>query len=87
MGQTKINFSYIVAESEQDCNEKIISAWIEQVIEFDSMTEYQKFINDLKNGKKAYRIITPGCEVDNKICTHIMRQYNNNSFPEGGEDE
>nr|UVY17277.1 MAG: hypothetical protein [Bacteriophage sp.]DAD79441.1 MAG TPA: hypothetical protein [Siphoviridae sp. ct7FW4] len=66
---------------------KIISAWIEQVIEFDSMTEYQKFINDLKNGKKAYRIITPGCEVDNKICTHIMRQYNNNSFPEGGEDE
>nr|DAD79440.1 MAG TPA: hypothetical protein [Siphoviridae sp. ct7FW4] len=22
MGQTKINFSYIVAESEQDCNEK-----------------------------------------------------------------
>lgn len=52
---------------------KIISAWIEQVIEFDSMTEYQKFINDLKNGKKAYRIITPGCEVDNEICTHIMR--------------
>ena len=36
---------------------KIISAWIEQVIEFDSMTEYQKFINDLKNGKKAFRII------------------------------
>lgn len=31
---------------------KIISAWIEQVIEFDSMTEYQKFINDLKNGKR-----------------------------------
>lgn len=60
---------------------KIISAWIEQVIEFDSMTEYQKFINDLKNGKKAYRIITPGCEVDGKICTHIMRQYNNNNFP------
>ena len=50
---------------------KIISAWIEQVIEFDSM----------KNGKKAYRIITPGCEVDGKICTHIMRQYNNNNFP------
>lgn len=61
---------------------KIISAWIEQVIEFDSMTEYQKFINDLKNGKKAYRIITPGCKVDGKICTHIMRQYNNNNFPE-----
>lgn len=32
---------------------KIVSAWIEQVIEFDSMTEYQKFINDLKNGKKG----------------------------------
>ena len=32
---------------------KIISAWIEQVIEFDSMTEYQKFINDLKNGKNC----------------------------------
>ena len=46
---------------------KIISAWIEQVIEFDSMTEYQKFINDLKNGKKAYRIITPGCEVEIKF--------------------
>ena len=66
---------------------KIVSAWIEQVIEFDSMTEYQKFINDLKYGKKAYRIISPGCEVDIKICTHIMRQYNNNQFPKAGEDE
>ena len=61
---------------------KIISAWIEQEIEFDSMTEYQDFLRDLENGKKAYRIITPGHEVNGKIYTHIMKQYNNNDFPE-----
>ena len=31
---------------------KIISAWIEQHLEFDSEMEYAVFYQDLKNGKR-----------------------------------
>lgn len=61
---------------------KIISAWIEQEIEFDTLPEYQKFLRDLKKSGKEYRILTPAAgRVDGKYYVHVMRQYNNNNFP------
>ena len=61
---------------------KIISAWIEQFIEFDSEMVFEQ---KLKDSKKGYRIIQAQKCSDGKYKIHIMRQYNNNSFPEGGE--
>ena len=41
---------------------RIISAWIEQFIEFDSEMEYAVFEQDLKNSNKKYRI---NCQMVN----------------------
>lgn len=66
---------------------KIISAWIEQHLEFDSEMEYAVFYQDLKNGKRKFRVISTEKLPDGKIKVHLMKQYNNNNFPEGGASE
>lgn len=65
---------------------KIISAWIEQIVEFESEMEYAAFQHDLKAGKKLYRILEEEKLPNGKYKVHLMKQYNNNRFPEGGED-
>ena len=47
--------------------------------------EFAVFEQKLKDSKKGYRIIQAQKCSDGKYKIHIMRQYNNNSFPEGGE--
>ena len=64
---------------------KIILAWIEQHLEFDSEMEYAVFYQDLKDGKRKFRIISTEKLSDGKFKVHLMKQYNNNNFPEGGE--
>lgn len=64
---------------------KVISAWIEQFIEFDSEMEWVTFQHDLKNCRKKSRILEEKKLPDGKYRVHLMRQYNNNVFPEGGE--
>lgn len=66
---------------------KILSAWIEQFIEFDSEMEFAVFEQKLKDSKKGYRIIHAQKCSDGKYKIHIIRQYNNNQFPKAGEDE
>lgn len=66
---------------------KIISAWVEQFIEFDSEMEFVVFEQKLKDSKKAYRIVSAQKSADGKYQIHILRQYNNNVFPEGGEEK
>lgn len=63
---------------------RIISAWIEQFIEFDSEMEYAIFEQDLKNSNKKYRIISKDKLPDGKYRIHLKRQYNKNIFPEEG---
>lgn len=63
---------------------RIISAWIEQFIEFDSEMEYAVFEQDLKNSNKKYRIISKYKLPDGKYRIHLKRQYNKNIFPEEG---
>lgn len=60
---------------------KVISAWIEQFIEFDSEMEYLVFHHELKNGKKKYKIVSDEKLTDGKFKVHVIRQYNNNAFP------
>lgn len=63
---------------------RVISAWIEQHVEFDSEMEYATFEHDLSLGKKKYKILDTKKQKDGKFQVHLIRQYNNNNFPEGG---
>lgn len=60
---------------------KILSACIEQDIEFDSEAEYQSYIDDLR--RKNQRFVETGHTQDGtgKVILHIRKQYNKNSFP------
>ena len=60
---------------------RIISACIEQVIEFDSEIERQAFICNLKNGNKEFRIVNQS-EQDEKFRIRVQIQYNKNSLIE-----
>lgn len=65
---------------------KIISAWIEQFIEFDSEMEWTVFQHELGKGRKKFKILEETKLQDGKVKIHLMRQYNNNEFPEGGDE-
>ena len=65
---------------------KILTAWIEQKIQFDSEMEWVAFHHDLKTGKKAYEVLSETKEPDGSMVVHLRRQYNNNSFPKVGDE-
>ena len=54
---------------------RIISAWIEQLIEFESKGEMDKYIQDMDRRKKKYQIVSAEDSV-----LRIKIQYNNNSM-------
>lgn len=54
---------------------RIKAAWIEQLIEFDSADELNKFIEQLNIKKKKYYILW-----QRGTSTRIRIQYNNNSM-------
>jgi hypothetical protein len=61
---------------------KIVKAWIQQIIEFDSEEEYNKYADEIsKNGKKwdASLLID---EKTGKVTATVRKQYNNNTFPD-----
>lgn len=64
---------------------KILEAWIEQKIQFDSEMEWMTFYHDLKNGKKAYEVISEEKRSDGSVVVHLLRQYNNNKFLKDGD--
>lgn len=64
---------------------KILEAWIEQKIKFDSEMEWMTFYHDLKNGKKAYEVISEEKRSDGSVVVHLLRQYNNNKFLKDGD--
>lgn len=52
---------------------KILYAWIEQIIQFDSVEERNDFVNKTK-GVKVVELY----EEDGKYNLHVKRPYNNN---------
>ena len=60
---------------------KILSAWIEQILQFDSKLECMAYISDLEQKKQKFRIIEQNQDVSGKVTLHIQKQYNNNVFP------
>lgn len=62
---------------------KIKQAFIEQIIEFPSQTEYAGYIAGLERGKGKFKVISTDTESMAGVITAVVRkQYNNNEFPE-----
>lgn len=62
---------------------KILFAWIEQVLEFDSEQEAAEYKRKLASGRKqVYRIIEEKTLENGQVRLHIKKQYNKNIFPD-----
>jgi hypothetical protein len=62
---------------------KIVAAWIEQVLEFDSKLEYLVYIEGLKNGRPQMFKVTNYEQLESGVVRiQIRKQYNNNAFPD-----
>lgn len=61
---------------------KVVQAWIEQILLFDSKLEYLAFIETLNTKKQKYKICSTDQREDDKYEVHIKKQYNNNEFPD-----
>lgn len=67
---------------------KIVKAWIQQIIEFDSEEEYDKYADEISKKGKLWDASLLIDEKTGKVTTIIRKQYNNNAFPDdlkGGE--
>lgn len=67
---------------------KIVKAWIQQIIEFDSEEEYDKYADEISKKGKLWDASLLIDEKTGKVTAIIRKQYNNNAFPDdlkGGE--
>ena len=60
---------------------KILSAWIEQILQFDSESEYRAYVRDLEQKKQKFSVVEQEQDSSGKVTLHIKKQYNNNIFP------
>lgn len=73
---------------EGDYMKKIVKAWIQQIIEFDSEEEYDKYADEISKKGKLWDASLLIDEKTGKVTATIRKQYNNNAFPDdlkGGE--
>lgn len=61
---------------------KILLAWIEQKLQFDSEQESLTYIEGLKRSGRKFSIVSNKQNDSGKVCLQIRKQYNNNIFPE-----
>ena len=69
---------------------KILTAFTEQVVQFDTEQEYEGYLLGLKNRKTLYCVKDVKTDASGKVFVTIRKQYNNNVFPdaqEGSEKE
>lgn len=67
---------------------KVLTAFTEQVLQFDSENEYEGYVLGLKNKRTKFCIKDVKTDAAGKVFVTIRKQYNNNAFPndvEGGE--
>ena len=64
---------------------KVIAACIDQILEFDSKDEVEKFLGNLEQKKQLYTVMWENNIKDGKIQIRIRRQYNNHFMEEGDE--
>lgn len=61
---------------------KILEAWVEQKLQFDSQLECELY---LRNLKVSYMILNRTLEPDGKYTIGIRKQYNNTPLPKEGD--
>lgn len=61
---------------------RIVAAWIEQILEFDSKLEYMAYIKGLKQKGQQFEEISSEQLESGTVKLRIRKQYNNNMFPE-----
>ena len=54
---------------------KVLFAWVEQIVQFDTKAEKEKFIN----GVRGIQVLET-TENNGKVTVHIKRPYNNNQM-------
>ena len=67
---------------EGDFVKKIVAAWIEQILEFDRMSEYIGYVESLKQKKQKFKSVSFEQLESGVVRIRIRKQYNNNNFPE-----
>lgn len=66
---------------------KVISACIDQVIQFDSEQEIDLLLEHLKSRKQRFTIVWKNNLNDGKVQIRIRRQYNQHFMEEGENSE
>lgn len=61
---------------------KIIAAWIEQILEFDSKLEYMTYMEELKQKNQHFKEVSYEQLESGVVRIGIRKQYNNNNFPD-----
>lgn len=61
---------------------KILLAWIEQKLQFDSKLESLIYIEELKKSGRKFCIVSNEQDASGKVNLQIKKQYNNNAFPD-----
>ncbi len=62
---------------------KVLVAFTEQVLQFDSKAEYQEYIHKLKTGRpQKFKEMDVKEDAAGKVFLTIRKQYNNNAFPD-----
>ncbi len=61
---------------------KIVAAWIEQILEFPSESEYQTYTEDLKQKKQQFYVVKEEQLKSGVMLIRIRKQYNKNAFPD-----
>ena len=59
---------------------KVISACIDQIIEFDSEHEVDKLIEFLQSRKQRFTVVWKNTLNNGKVQIRIKKQYNNNDL-------
>jgi transcriptional regulator of heat shock response len=62
---------------------KVISACVDQILEFDSEMEITKFLEGLESRKQLYQIVWKNTLNNGKVQIRIKKQYNNHFMEEG----
>lgn len=66
---------------------KVLSACIDQVIQFDSEAEVDRYVNDLKFKKQVFKVMWTNTFDNGKVQIRIKKQYNNHFMEEGENSE
>lgn len=61
---------------------KIIVAWVEQILEFDSKLEYMAYMASLKQKGQYFKEMHYEQKESGIVRIRIRKQYNNNIFPD-----